>query len=404
MPWAQRGSWLVDGEVQRFVDQGGIDAALQRIRPQLPNGAPEFEMPERLYHGVLPPAQVSANQGPEAFGRAMAPSLKGDVDTPDGKKPFAVAIYIPENFSAPGAAAHVWTNGGRFNSSLLNIVREELTAGMRLGILRDSGLSADAAARVQSLSAPIAVTEPPAGEARGFFATNSIIPIALMYLLLLTAITTGSMMLQGLVEERSNKLLESVLACIRPATLMNGKLLGLGGLGLGIIVVWAGFAVGAALSSSGSLADMLRTSVEGLEPWMWAAMIFYFLSGYLILSMLFLAIGALSDSMQEAQSYLGPVLLAFILPLTIMMQASLRDPESFITQVLSWIPLYTPFAMLARLGTGVSLAEVIGTTVLLVAFVALEIVLLGRLFQASLLNAGKPSWRGVMSLLTTKAT
>ena len=136
--------------------------------------------------------------------------------------------------------------------------------------------------------------------------------------------------------------------------------------------------------------------------WIVVAMIFYFLSGYLILSMVFLAIGSLSDSMQDAQSYLMPVLLGVMLPVFIMMQASLTDSDSLLTQILSWVPLYTPFAMLARLATGVSLVEVAGTSVLLVGFIALELLFLGRLFQASVLGAGKPSWREVFAMLKVR--
>ena len=402
-PWARRDSWLVDAEVERFVTLGGADAALVRLRPNLPDGASEFEVPERLYHKIAPPPGVPSDQGPEAFGEAVAPLLKEDIATPTGKMPFALAIYLPETYGASGVVAHVWTNG-RFNSGLLNVVQDELTAAFRLGALQANGLSAAEAAQVQLLGAPLAVTEPPAGEERGIFATRSIIPLALVYLLLITAFTTGSMLLQGLVEERSNKLLESVLACVRPPALMNGKLLGLGGVGLGIILVWAGCAIVAALFSSGSIADVLRTSVEGLnEPWMVPAMVFYFLAGYLIISMVFLAIGSLSDSMQDAQAYLFPVLIVIMLPVMVMMQAALQDPDSLITQVLSWIPLYTPFAMLARMGTGVSLIEVAGTAVLLIGFIALELVLLGRLFQASVLNAGKPGWREVLAQLKSSS-
>jgi len=401
-PWGQRGNWMVDSEVERFVQLGGADAALERLGRALPREAPEFDKPARLFPRVDPPEAVPTDQGPEAFGAALAPALKEDVETPQGKLPLALGIYIPENLGAPETAARVWTNGG-VNYGLLNIVHEELTAGMRLDVMQAGGLSQQAAAQVQALSAPIVVIEPAAGEERGIFATGSIIPVALMYLLLITAVTTGSMMLQGVVEERSNKLLESVLACVRPAALMNGKLVGLGGVGLGIILVWIGCAVAATLVSSGAIADMLQSSIQALDqPWMWAAMIFYFLAGYLILSMAFLAIGALSDSMQEAQAYLGPVLIAVMLPLMIMMQSSLRNPDGMITQVLSWIPIYTPFAMLTRLGTGVSLIEVIGTTVLLVVFIAVELLVLGRLFQASVLNAGKPGWRGILAMLKPK--
>ncbi|HEY6817552.1 MAG TPA: ABC transporter permease [Croceibacterium sp.] len=401
-PWAQRGSWVADTEVARFVAQGGADAALAKLQPKMPADATPFEVPEPLTYKVPPPTGVPLDRGPEAFGEGLAPALKEDVTTPAGEVPLALAIYIPENFGTPAGVARVWTNG-QPNAGLIGTVHEELTAALRQQMLEANGLAPAAAMQVQALNAPLQITDPPAGEERSVIATGSLIPIALVYLLLITALTTGSMMLQGLVEERSNKLLESVLACVSPSALLQGKLLGLGGVGLGIITVWVGCAVGAAMFSTGDLADALRVSVEAIdEPWMYAAMLLYFLSGYLILSMVFLAIGSLSDSMQDAQSYLMPVLMLVMLPVFIMMQASLTDSDSVLTRVLSWIPLYTPFAMLARLGTGVSLAEVAGTSALLVVFIALELRFLGRLFEASVLNAGKPSWREVLAKLSAR--
>ena len=403
-PWARPGGWLAEAEVQRFIAEGGAPAATRRLQPHLPDGAPAFKPPPRYFIEVPPPSGVPTDQGPEAFGRAVASSLQGDVQTPDGKRPYALAVYIPKTFGAPGAVARMWTNG-RFNGGLFNTIRDRLTAALRLRALQASGLSAEAAAGVQTLAAPIQVSEPPAGSGRGLVVARSIVPLALVYLLLVTAMTTGSMMLQGLIEERSNKLLESVLACIRPGQLMHGKLLGLGAVGLVIVTVWAGCATGAALSAPGFVADLLRPSLKALDqPWIVAAMIFYFLAGYLILSMLFLAIGSVSDSMQDAQAYLTPVILMFMLPVIFMMQAALRSPDSILVQVLSWIPFYTPFAMLARLGTGVPLAEMLGTGALLAGFVALEFWLLGRVFRASLLNAGQPAKPAVLIKLIFQST
>jgi ABC-type Na+ efflux pump permease subunit len=277
-------------------------------------------------------------------------------------------------------------------------MREGLTTALRRNLLQANGVPAGTATQVQALQAPLAVIEPPPGKGRSLIATRSIVPIALVYLLLITAITTGSMMLQGVVEERSNKLLESVLACIRPDSLMQGKLLGLGAVGMIIVLVWAGCALGAAYSFEGFAADLLRPSLEAIgSPWLVVAMIFYFVSGYVILSMVFLAIGSVSDSIQDAQAYLTPVIMLVMIPVIILMQAALRSPDELIVQVLSWIPLYTPFAMLARLGTGVSLAEIIGTSALLIAFMAAELLFLGRLFRASLLGAGKPAWREIFA-------
>lgn len=395
-PWSNRQSWLSESEVARFAAAGGAEAAVKRLQPHLPAGAPAFEIPQRYFVKVAPPAGVPTDQGAEAFGKAMEKPLQNDVATPQGKLPYALAVYIPENFGQPGAAARVWTSG-RPDSGLLDELRDELTGALRQQALERGGLAPTAATQIEALRAPIAVSEPPPGQGRSVIVTRSIIPIALVYLLLLTAITTGSMMLQGLVEERSNKLIESVLACIKPDALMQGKLVGLGAVGLVIILVWAGCAVGAAFAFKGVMADFLRPSITALDnPWLVLAMIFYFLAGYIVLSMVFLAIGSVSDSIQDAQAYLSPVLMLVMIPVIILMQAVLRDPDELIVQVLSWIPLYTPFAMLARLGSGVSLAEIVGTSALLVAFIAVELIFLGRLFRASLLSAGKPAWREIV--------
>jgi ABC-2 type transport system permease protein len=395
-PWANRQGWLSESEVKRFAEAGGAEAAVQRLAPHLPKGAPAFDVPKPLFVKAAPPAGVPLDQGAEAFGKAIEKPLQNDVVTPKGKLPYALAIYIPENYGQPGAVARIWSSG-RPDYGLLDEVRAELSGALRRQALERSGVSPAAAAQLETLRAPVAVSEPPPGQGRSVIATRSIIPIALVYLLLITAITTGSMMLQGLVEERSNKLIESVLACIKPDALMQGKLLGLGVVGLVIILVWAGCAVGAAYSFAGAMADVLRPSLEALDnPWLVLAMIFYFLSGYLILSMVFLAIGSVSDSMQDAQAYLTPVIMLVMIPVVILMQAALRSPDEFIVQLLSWIPLYTPFAMLARLGTGVSLGEIVGTSAMLAVFIGIELIVLGRLFRASLLSAGKPGWREIV--------
>jgi ABC-2 type transport system permease protein len=390
-PWAHRGAWVSEAEVARFAAQGGTAPALGKLKPHIPSDAPAFKAPERLYVEVPPPKGAPTDRGPEAFAKGLSDALQGDVATPEGKRPFALAVYIPKDFGQPGQVVRMWTNG-RPDEGLIGAIRDQLTSVLRLEAMQASGLSTDAAVRLQTLSAPVLISEPPAGGGRGKVLIRSIVPLVLVYLLLITAMTTGSMMLQGLIEERSNKLIESVLACIRPADLMYGKLIGLGGVGLCIVTVWAGCAIGAAFAAPGVVSDLLRPSLAALDdPWMIAALLFYFLSGYLVVSMLFLAIGSLSDSMQDAQSYLAPVIMLIMLPVVMVMQATLRSPDSILVHVMSWIPLYTPFAMLARLGSGVPLTEMLGTGAVLIAFMGLELLLLGRLFRASLLSSGQPT-------------
>src|SRR5262249_47016443 len=98
----------------------------------------------------------------------------------------------------------------------------------------------------------------------------------------------------------------------------------------------------------------------------------------------------LSNSLQDAQAYLMPVIFIIMLPTLFMMVSILQSPGALLPRILSWIPIYTPFAMLGRLGGGVQLWEVLGTGALLVLFLIAELWALGRLFQANLLNTGQP--------------
>jgi ABC-2 type transport system permease protein len=225
------------------------------------------------------------------------------------------------------------------------------------------------------------------------------LPLAAAYLLMMSLMLSGSWMLQGTVEERSNKLLETVLACVTPEQLMYGKLLGTIAVGLSMVLVWVGCGIGAAYASHGAIADMIRPALEPLtSPMTIMALLYFFIVGYIAHSIIFLAIGAMSESMREAQGYLMPVLLAVLLPITLMMQAIIAGTGGILLQVLTWVPFWSPFAVLARLGVGIPTWEVIGSAIVLAAFTALLLVLLGRVFRASLLAQGqRPGLREVIA-------
>ena len=232
----------------------------------------------------------------------------------------------------------LWTNG-RGGNSLVDLIQQERTHQLRMTLLAANGISPAAAARIENLEAPVAVTAPPQGGGRSRMMVRSIVPLALVYLLLTAALITGGMMLQGVIEERSNRLLEAVLACVEPRELMLGKLLGLGGVGLTIIAAWIGCALLAAFSVQGVVADYLRPSLAALsQPWMIPVLAFYFFSGYLMLAMLYLTIGSLSNSMQDAQAYLMPVTMIIIVPVFMMMSVVIRNPSGWLPSVMSWIP------------------------------------------------------------------
>jgi ABC-2 type transport system permease protein len=402
-PWARGQRYFSDGDVETFIDAGGKDAAIADLKGHLKPDAPKFDAQLPFYVRAELPA-ITADQSPEALDAALKPLMEKDIVTPAGKLPLTLVVVIPREFGLIGPPVRMWTNG-RPNQSLIETVRGELTRALKEKAIAQSGLPADVFARINAVNAPVALTVPPAGAGRSGVLVRSTLPLALVYLLLITVMVTGGLMLQGVIEERSNKLLESLLSAMHARDLMYGKLLGLGAIGFTIILVWVGFALTAALSVQGVVADFIRPSLAALDqPWIVAAMIFYFVAGYLIISMLYLAIGSLSNSLQDAQAYLMPVIFIIMLPTMFMMFSIVQNPDALLPRVMSWIPLYTPFAMLGRMGSGVSLLEVLGTGAMLAAFLVVELFLIGRLFQASLLQTGQPpALMGLIKRMSGKA-
>jgi ABC-type Na+ efflux pump permease subunit len=393
--WAQHDRWYTDADVASFVASGGVDSAQAKIARVKDKATPEFKPSNPNYKVV--PVPASLETVPETgLDDALKPVLK-----PQGKdaKPVDYVIFIPANFGQ-SPVVRLWANR-QPSTAFVQTVQEVLTRDLRTRFLAAQGVSPAAAQSATSIAPALAIsTPPPGGGAREAMLIRSILPLFAAYMLMISLMLSGSWMLQGTVEERSNKLLETVLACVSPEELMYGKLLGTAGVGLFMIVVWIACGLFAAYATQGAIADFIRPALDPLTaPGTILAMIYFFVVGYVAIAILFLAIGAMSDSMRDAQGYLMPVLLLILLPISILMQAVLGgNGGGVLMEVLTWVPLWTPFAVLARLGLGIPTWEVIGSGAVLLAFTAAEIVLLGRLFRASLLAQGqRPNLREVIS-------
>jgi ABC-2 type transport system permease protein len=388
--WVRHDHYYSNPEVAAFIRAGGAAHAQAMMRRAARLDLQPFELPDADYKLVRVPPAIAAST-PAELARTM-PLLVNPPKKESGGDKLDYVIYIPPNFGAARAEVQIWSDS-QPSGGLMAALQDELTRNMRTHFLERQGVSPAMAAAASEIAPLIAVNTPPLGRGQEQVAIRSILPLLTSYILLMSLMLSGSWMLQGTVEERSNKLIETVLACVSPNELMYGKLIGTVAVGLTMVAFWVLCAIGAAFATQGLIADFLRPALAPLaSPTVALAMIFYFVAGYLMVSMIFLAIGAMSDSFRDAQSYLSPVLLVIAMPFAIIAQAILRDPSSLAVRIMSWIPIYTPFTMLARLGAGVPLWEVIGCGIMLAAFIAVEVVLLGRVFRASLLSAGsKPS-------------
>jgi len=398
-PWAEHDRYYTDADVAAFKAAGGLPAALKAIDRVKPDSVPDFKAPNADYQ-VMPAAPALAAAAPPDLDRAAEPLLR-----PADKNAKAVdtILVIPADFALTGQARLLANSDP--SPRLMGLVQEVLTRQLRTGFLEGQGLSAQAATAAGQIAPALSVaTPPPGGGLKEAMVVRSILPLGVCYLLMMSLMLSGSWMLQGSVEERGNKLIETVLACVSPEELMYGKLIGTVAVGMLMIAVWILCGVVAATATQGAIADFIRPAVAPLRsPGTIATILFFLVVGYVSISLFFLAIGAMTDSMREAQGYLMPVMLALILPVTVLIQAVLSGQGGVALTVLTFVPIWTPFTVLARLGSGIPTWQVLVAGALLLAWTALQLVMLGRLFRQSLLATGqKPSLRTVIARMRAR--
>jgi ABC-2 type transport system permease protein len=220
---------------------------------------------------------------------------------------------------------------------------------------------------------------------------NKFAPVVFVYLLWIAVFTAAQMLLTNTVEEKSNRIIEVLLSSVSPGQLMAGKIWGIGATGLTIIVSWAVFGVigvnlGAQLVPA--FREMNLTEIVG-DPLYLASFVAYFLTGYLLFAAILVAIGSVCNSLKEAQNLLQPVFLLLMIPLFAMVPV-VQEPNGLMARVFTYIPIYTPFAMMNRASGPPPATEYAITTVLILVSVWLAFKGAGKIFRVGVLMTGNP--------------
>jgi ABC-2 type transport system permease protein len=230
------------------------------------------------------------------------------------------------------------------------------------------------------------------GEAKesGFLQTFGTLYASILISFLLI-IYTGQMLVRGLMEEKSNRIMEILVSSCSPFELMMGKLIGLSGLGVIQGVAWIGMGIGALAYFGGPVQSVLQNLPLTL---------LYTLLGYLLFASLLLGIGSLTTTEQEAQQITGYVSLFAMAPLIIIFPI-LQNPNGTIARILSFFPLTTSATMIARSSVVMpAWWEIALTLVLLLVSILFVTYLAAKLFRVGILVYGKrPTLPEVLSFL-----
>ncbi len=197
-------------------------------------------------------------------------------------------------------------------------------------------------------------------------------------------------LLQGMAEEKENRVMEMVLTSVTPRELMVGKLIGLGGAGLLQLGCW---------SSMGLAATLFFSAVTGdLAPAAYVVCFVYFLLGYLLYGSLMLGFGSLGSNFRESQQMASIWSLIASSPAFIMI-VLIESPQGTLARIFSFVPFTAPMTMMFRYiidPKGTPLWEMLLSAGLLAGTAWLALAASARLFRVGLLLYGKrPSAREI---------
>lgn len=280
----------------------------------------------------------------------------------------------------------------------------------------------------------------------GFLQVKIAVGIILAMLVFIAVFMFGSQVMRGVMEEKTNRIVEVIVCSVKPFQLMMGKVVGIGLVGLTQFALWVLLAGALVMGVQLTHADLFQQAterhsqteiaskgteatyqyqteqeraaqyqagegidnsiqdlIEGLTGINFAMIIFlflfYFVFGYLLYASLFAAAGSLVDNETDSQQFTIPLTIPLILTI-LLLPSMIGQPSGSISVWLSIIPFTSPIAMLMRIPFGVPVWQVVLSMLLLLATFPLCIWATARVYRSAILRYGqKASWRDVWRLL-----
>ncbi|GHT13912.1 ABC transporter permease [Bacteroidia bacterium] len=215
----------------------------------------------------------------------------------------------------------------------------------------------------------------------------------------------GAMVMQGVMEEKTNRIVEVIVSSVKPFDLMMGKLIGIGLVGLTQFGIWLLVILGPVFLGTLFMPD--TTILQGLKPLLGDInlmeicfyFIVFFIGGYLMYASIFAAIGAMVNSQEDTQQYMMPIMIVIIFALYAGI-FSVQNPDGPLAFWASMFPLTSPIVMMVRLPFDVSWWEKLLSIALLITTVILFVKLTAKIYRTGILMYGKkPTYAEIIKWL-----
>jgi ABC-2 type transport system permease protein len=226
-----------------------------------------------------------------------------------------------------------------------------------------------------------------------------LVPMVFGFLLIISIGASSGYLLQGLGEEKENRVMEILLSSVSTRQLLVGKVLGLGGAGLIQVVFWLVSTVFMVQVASSTIGGFF-TDVHIPENAVLLGILYYVL-GYLLFAVIMAGIGAITSNPKEGSQMSVLLILPAILPFYVAI-IFLRDhPDHIIGTILTLFPVTAPMSVFVRMGMSeISPWQIIVSVCLMILSIIGGLWLAAKAFRAFLLMYGKtPSFREILRLL-----
>jgi ABC-2 type transport system permease protein len=303
-------------------------------------------------------AQLTIHEVDEATGRAQVES--GDLD----------ALLT----GAPGAYRLVGLDSvGDGVQSVVGaaVAQQTLTSALAAAGVDPAQVTARSGVDVETLQP----ADPDSGQ-------RLVVAFVGTFLLFFSLSGYGSLVATGVVEEKQSRVVELLLATIKPWQLLAGKVLGLGTVGLLQLVILSAIC-GVGASAAGLL------TVPGAAVGMFVMVVVWYLLGFFLYASLYAAVGSTVSRQEELQSVVAPMIFLLMIPFVLTLNLLPSDPRNGVAAVLSFIPFFSQTVMPARYALGVApLWEVLVAAVLALAAIVVVVRVAGRVYRNSVLRTG----------------
>lgn len=387
---AGRGGPAAADSIREAGRTDGLEGARMRLSALDPDAGRRWAPPKSKMVWTEAPGSLAAAKTLEGADQAARQLVSGD----KGELDAVVLLYDGKD----GPAARIWSRSAG-PDAIEDTVKGALEATDRAQALRGLGLDPARVEALESRKPEVEVRSPRSvGEGAKVGLRDRlpmIVGLASGFLLWTLIITAASILMNSVIEEKSNRVLEVLLSSADTVEIMGGKVLGVALVSLTVMGMWIGIAaLGLTSAAPGWMTDL--RAVLG-DPLIWVRLGANFLFGYLMYGAVFAAIGAWCETPREAQTLLGPVMLLLMIPL-FAMQFAIRTPDLPLLKILSWIPFFTPFLMSLRAAAHPPAYETAASLGLMALAAAAMLWVGGKAFRTGALSTGKPSLAALFGL------